>query len=97
MPPKPRPASLPPALPAKSPPPDTLCWQDAWAVQEFPGSNNCILFGVFDGHGPHGRRVSSALAADLPQLLVASNAWKVSARFACCAGQASGNSVPRGA
>ena len=52
--------------------------QDAWAIREFPGSNNCILLGVFDGHGPHGRRVSSALAVDLPQLLVSSNAWKVS-------------------
>ena len=50
--------------------------QDAWAVCDFPGRASSVLFGVFDGHGPHGRRVSLALASQLPKALAASREWQ---------------------
>ena len=51
--------------------------QDAWAICEFPGKANSVLFGVFDGHGPQGRKVSLALARELPGALASSREWKV--------------------
>ena len=55
--------------------------QDSWVVTDFPERSHCVIFGVFDGHGPNGRRVSSALADGLPRMLTASPDWKASQRL----------------
>ncbi len=46
-----------------------LSAQDSWLADEFLGGSATALFGVFDGHGLDGRKVSNAIAARLPKLL----------------------------
>jgi hypothetical protein len=46
-----------------------LIAQDSWLADEFLGGSATALFGVFDGHGLDGRKVSNAIAARLPKLL----------------------------
>ena len=43
--------------------------QDTWLADEFVGGSATALFGVFDGHGLGGRKVSNAVASRLPKLL----------------------------
>ena len=43
--------------------------QDTWLADEFVGGSATALFGVFDGHGLDGRKVSNAVASRLPKLL----------------------------
>ncbi|KAK9813370.1 hypothetical protein WJX73_002954 [Symbiochloris irregularis] len=53
--------------------------QDALFTKEFATDldNKALLsFGIFDGHGPHGREISQALSKLLPVLLSRSESWK---------------------
>ena len=53
--------------------------QDSWFVREYPGDASAVLFGVFDGHGPHGQQVANSVVKLLPNMLVATDAWQASA------------------
>lgn len=50
--------------------------QDAWVVKENFGNRRGIFFGVFDGHGYEGRKVSHAVTNRLPKMLSGSDAFK---------------------
>jgi len=50
--------------------------QDAWVVKENFGNSKGILFGVFDGHGCEGKKVSHALVGRMPKMLCASDKFK---------------------
>eukprot|EP00873_Tetraselmis_striata_P022964 jgi/Tetstr1/443228/TSEL_031266.t1 len=50
--------------------------QDAWVVKENFGNQRGIFFGVFDGHGYEGRKVSHAIVNRLPKMLASSEAFK---------------------
>lgn len=45
-------------------------------MREFPGDAEAALFGVFDGHGPYGQKVSQTLTNLLPEKLVSSDSWQ---------------------
>ena len=67
-------------------------------VREYPGGSNSVMFGVFDGHGSDGAKVSKHLVASLPEILVNSDAWKVliaSCRFFVTAHKCIDTMVPQ--
>ena len=50
-------------------------------ADEFLGGSETALFGVFDGHGIDGRKVSNGIAARLPKLLADCTDFKACQRF----------------
>lgn len=55
--------------------------QDSWVADEFLGGSETALFGVFDGHGIDGRKVSNGIAARLPKLLADCTDFKACRKF----------------
>jgi hypothetical protein len=51
--------------------------QDSWMIQECPGGRAGLLLGVFDGHGPQGRKVSSSAVSRLPKIISNLGAFQV--------------------
>ena len=51
--------------------------QDAYVVREYLGGKNICFFGVFDGHGQDGAKVSNQLVANLPFYLTKSKSFEV--------------------
>jgi serine/threonine protein phosphatase PrpC len=51
--------------------------QDGYIVKEFLGGKRNCFFGVFDGHGSDGAKVSSHLVSAMPHFLTNCEAFKV--------------------
>lgn len=63
-------------------------------MREFLGVKNICFFGVFDGHGADGAKVSNELVGKLPYFLMNCAAFEVivkpaDVKCSCCATQAS--------
>lgn len=58
----------------RSPPPDTMfmkndCQDDVIVVEDFAGVKGQTFVGVFDGHGPHGRKAAKYVSRAIPDSL----------------------------
>lgn len=51
--------------------------QDAYVVREYLGGKNICFFGVFDGHGADGAKVSNQLVSNLPYFLTNCKSFEV--------------------
>lgn len=51
--------------------------QDAYVVREYLGGKNVCFFGVFDGHGQDGAKVSNQLVTTLPYFLTKDKQFEV--------------------
>ena len=58
--------------------------QDAYVVREYLGGKNICFFGVFDGHGQDGAKVSNQLVSNLPFYLTKSKSFEVRPRLHVC-------------
>ncbi|KAK9813390.1 hypothetical protein WJX73_004693 [Symbiochloris irregularis] len=50
--------------------------QDAVFIREFPDGRDLLMFGLLDGHGDSGARLTQALSKLLPDMVTCSQSWK---------------------